>query len=265
MIFKREITRNLKGLIIWGIILCGLVIMMLSIYPQFAENQKSMNEMLKAYPEGLKKAFGMDKIDFGTILGFYGVEIYLMNTLFGSIYVSLLASNIIAKEGYESTIEFLLSKPVLRTQIVTEKLLAVIVNVLLLNGAITIISLIGFKLSKDAQVPMDTFALLMLGTTVLHLTFAAISFLLSTIMKKSRNILSVSLGLVLVSYFFHVISGVSDKLENLKYLSFFKYVDASDIITNNSIQPLYLGIMFAVIIISIGSAYRIYYKKDIAV
>jgi ABC-2 type transport system permease protein len=265
MIFKREFSRNLKGLIIWSIILAGLVILMLSVFPQFAKNQNSMNDLLKAYPDTLKKAFGMDKLNFGTILGFYGVEIYLMNTLLGSIYVSLLASNIVAKEQYEYTIEFLLSKPVLRIRIITEKLIAVVVNVLILNAVITLVSIIGFKFSKNAQVPADTFALLMLGTFLLHLTFGAISFLLSTIIKKSRNILSVSLGIVLVYYFFSIMSGVSDKFQNLKYVSFFKYVDAGDIIAKNSIESLYLVIMCIVILLSIAGAYIIYHRKDISV
>lgn len=265
MIFKREISRNLKSLIIWSLVLGGLVLLMLSIYPQFSMKSENMKELLNAYPEALKKAFSMDKLDMSTILGFYGIEVYMITTLFGSIFASLLASNIVAKEENEKTVEFLLSKPVTRTEIVTEKLLAMSTNILMLNAIVAIISILGFQFASNEQVSMKTFSLLVIATIFLHFTFATVSFFMSTIIKKSRNILSVSLGLVFVCYFLGIISGVSDKFENLKYLSPFKYVDAGDILENNAIEPLYIFIMLAIMVISITLTYAVYRRKDIAV
>ncbi|MBA2871083.1 ABC-2 type transport system permease protein [Anoxybacillus calidus] len=265
MIFKRELKRNLKSLIIWSIVLSGLILMTLSIFPQFAEQQKEMTKLLEAYPEPIKKAFGMNELNMGDLMGFYGVEIYMMTTLLGSIYSAILASNILAKEENEKTIEFLLSKPVTRSRIVTEKLLAVFVNILILNGVSTITSMIGFQFAKESDVPIDTFSLLIVATILLHWTFGAIAFMLSSILKKTRSILSVSLGVVLAAYFMNVMAGISEDLEFLKYFSPFKYVDAAAIINDNAIEPLYIFIMAAVILISIFTSYMVYKKKDIAV
>jgi ABC-2 type transport system permease protein len=265
MIFKREFKRNLKSLIIWSIVLSGLILLTLSIFPQFAEQQKAMERLLEIYPDSIKKAFGMNNLNMGDLLGFYGVEIYMMTTLLGSIYSAILASNILAKEENEKTIEFLLSKPITRSQIVTEKLLAVLVNVLILNGVSTVTSIIGFQFAKDPDVPTDTFSLLIVATILLHLTFGAIAFMLSSILKKTRNIVSVSLGIVLVAYFMNVMAGVSEDLEILKYFTPFKYVDAALIINNNELDTLYMFIMVAVILISILTAYMVYRKKDITV
>jgi ABC-2 type transport system permease protein len=265
MIFKRELRRSRKALIIWSFVFTGLILMLLSIYPQFAEQQDSMKELLDAYPESMIKAFGMDQLDFGTILGYYGMEIYMMTTLLGSIYAAMQASNILAKEENEKTIEFLLSKPVTRTQIVSQKLLAVIVNIVILNGVSTIVSLIGFQFADNPDVPVKTFTLLVIATFLLHLTFAAIAFMLSSMMKKTRNILAVSLSIVIVTYFLNVFAGISEKLEVLKYFSPFKYVDAANIINDNVIETIYVFIMAAIIVISIFVAFMIYKKKDIAV
>jgi ABC-2 type transport system permease protein len=265
MIFKREFKRNLKSLIIWSTVLSGLILLTLSIFPQFAQQQEEMAKLLESLPESMIKAFGMDQLNIGDLLGYYGVRVYMMTTLLGSIYSAILASNILAKEENEKTIEFLLSKPITRSQIVTEKLLAVLVNILILNGGSTIASLIGFQFTKDQDVPTDTFSLLIVATLLLHLTFGAIAFMLSSILKKTRSILSISLGIVLVAYFMNVMSGISEDLEFLKYFSPFKYVDAASIINNNEIEPLYIFIMAAVILISIVTAYMVYRKKDIAV
>ncbi|MDQ0163762.1 ABC transporter permease subunit [Aeribacillus alveayuensis] len=265
MIFKREFKRNLKSLIIWSIVLTGLILLTLSIFPQFAEQQKSMEKLLEVYPDSIKKAFGMNQLNMGDLLGFYGVEIYIMTTLLGSIYAAILASNILAKEENEKTIEFLLSKPITRSQIVTEKLLAVFVNVLILNGVSTIASLIGFQFEKDPDVPTEPFSLLIVATILLHLTFAAISFMLSSILRKTRSILPISLGIVLAAYFMNVLAGISEDLEFLKYFSPFKYVDAAQIIQDNELKSLYIFIMASVILISIITSYIVYRKKDLAV
>ncbi|WNS74903.1 ABC transporter permease subunit [Bacillus sp. DTU_2020_1000418_1_SI_GHA_SEK_038] len=265
MIFKREFRRGQKSLIIWSLVLAGLIIWLLSIFPQFAEGQKSMESLFDAYPESMKQMFRMDQLNLGTLIGFYGIEVYMMTTLLGSIYAALLASNILAKEENEKTIEFLLSKPVSRSQVVAEKLMAVIVNLFILNIVSTLSSIIGFQFAKDEAIPWDTFTLLTIATLLLHVTFAAIAFMFSSIMRKTRNVLSVSLAVVIVSYFINIMSGLSEELDILKYFSPFKFVDAANIINDQMIEPIYLILIGAIILISVSVSFMIYKKKDISV
>ncbi|WP_456272448.1 ABC transporter permease subunit [Bacillus sp. AK031] len=263
LIFKRELKKNFKSLIIWSIIIGGMILMTLSIYPQFSQDQEAINQMLSAYPEEFKSAFGMDRLDIGTLIGYYGMQIHLYTTLLGSIYTVMLVSNIISKEENEKTIEFLLSKPVSRTRIIAEKCLAVAVNILLINTAIVAVCLLGFQFTDDS-IPFKTYGLLVFATLLIHFTFGAISFLLSAVMKKSRVITAASLGIVFVSYFLSVTSGISEELNMLKYISVFKYVDAAELINENAIQPLYLLIMIGIILFGTSFTFLHYNKKDIA-
>lgn len=263
MIFMREWKRNMKALVIWCVVMSGLILLTLSIFPQFAQQQKELTKLLEAYPESIKKVFGMNELNMGELLGFYAVEIYMMTTLLGSIYSAILASSILAKEENEKTIEFLLSKPVTRSRIVTEKWLAVFVNILIFNGVSTMASIVGFQFAKNPDVPVSTFSLLVVATILLHLTFGAISFLLSALMRKTRNILSISLGIVLAAYFLHVMAGISEDLKFLKYFTPFKYVDAAPIINDKQLEPLYVFIMGAVVLLSVAMSYVVYKKKDI--
>ncbi|KAB7707244.1 ABC transporter permease subunit [Bacillus aerolatus] len=265
MIFQREWKRNRKALIIWSVILGGLIVGLLSMFPQFAEQQESLSKMMEAYPESMQKAFGMDELGFGTLMGFYGIEVHMMTTLLGSIYAAMLASNILAKEENEKTIEFLLSKPITRNQIVAQKLAAVIINLLILNGIAVIASLVGFQFAEGHDVPYKTFALLVIATILLHFTFAAISFMLSSMMRKTRNILSISIAVVIIAYFFNMMSGLSADLDVLKYFSPFNYADAANIINEGAIKALYVAIMAAVILLTVFAAFIVYKKKDISV
>ena len=265
MIFQRELKRSRKSLIIWSLVLAGLIIWLLSIFPSFAKSQASMEALMESYPESIRQMFGMNQLNLGSLIGFYGLEVYMMVTLLGSIYAALLASNILAKEEGEKTVEFLLSKPISRSRIVSQKALAVFVNIIILNAVSAVSSLIGFQFAKDEDIPGKTFVLLSIAALLLHLTFASVSFLFSSIMRKTRNTLSISLAVVIVTYFLNVISGLSEDLEILKYFSPFKYVDSANIISDNRIEPIFIVIMGILIAGSIAAAFFIYKKKDIAV
>ncbi|WLD91569.1 ABC transporter permease subunit [Alkalihalobacillus sp. AL-G] len=265
MIFKQEFKWNLRSLIIWSIIIGGLTFLMMQIYPDFAKQQEGMKALLEAYPEGIKKAFGMDKVSMGTVLGFYAIEGYMLITLIGSIYVVLLAGNMLAKEESEKTIEFLLSKPITRTSMITQKLLVVVLNVVLFNLIVSLINLSAFLIVDDGSFEFNQYLLISIAPVLLHLTFAAIAFLLSSVLKKGRQILSVTVGLVFITYFLQIISSVTDSLENLKFVSPFSYVDAADIILDESLDGLYIFIMVAVMLISTVLTFMYYRKKDIAV
>lgn len=264
LIYRREMNKNLKGLIIWTLIISGIMILNLMLFPDVAKQQAAIDQLLKHMPIGLIKAFGLDRLSMADPLGYYATKGYLMIILFGSVYAVMLSGNMLSKEHNEKTIEFLLSKPVTRSSIVTQKLLAVLTNLLIFNLAVSAANYIGFKMA-DAEFDMRVFLLLSIAPFMLHLVFGGISFFLSSLMKKSRNIVSISLGLVFVMYFLDIVSSISDRFEKLKYITPYEYVDATDIVINKSFKSSYLMIMVAVVVICITASYLIYQKRDIAV
>ena len=265
MIYKRELKRNLKGLLIWSVVMAGLILMLLGMYPQFAADAAAMQSMIDVYPEGMKAAFGMDTLNLATFLGFYGIEVYMMTTLIGSVYAALLASGILVKEESEKTIEFLLSKPVSREEIVLQKLGAVVTTIILFNGVLIVTTIGCFGFANGETIDYASFALLMLATLLLHLTVAGVAFLLSSLMSRGRSIVSLSLGIVFLSYALHIAGGISETFAFLKQLSIFSYVDAATIVEAGAIDGLYAAIMMAVILLSVLGALLYYKKKDIAV
>lgn len=264
LIFNREFRRNLKILIIWSVIISGLMILTLSAFPEVVKQQKAIDQIIKGMPTALIKAFDMDVLNISDALGYYATKGYIMITLFGAIYAVMLGGNILSKEHSEKTIEFLLSKPVLRSNVITQKLLAVFVNVMLFNLIVAAANYIGFK-SVDATIDFKVFASLTAAPLMLHLLFAAISFFLSSSLKKSRNAMPISLGLVFVMYFLYIVAGIADKYAKIKYVSPFEYVNAADIIINKGLDTIYMSIMVGVIIISIFATYIVYRKKDITI
>lgn len=265
IIFKREFKVNLKSLMMWSLSLSAIILIMLSIYPQLASEHQNIAKLIESLPDSFRNAFNMDAVDISTLIGFYSLESYIMITLLGSIYATILASGILSKEENDHTAEFLLSKPVSRKRIATEKLIVVFLNLIIFNITVAIASLLGFQFSENSDVPMDTFFALILGAFFLHVTFASIAFLLSSFVTKSRKILALSLGLVLVMYFLSIVAGLSEKLKILGYLTPFEFVKAADILLSHSLDVLYVVIMLLLSVVSITLAYMVYGRKDMQV
>lgn len=264
-IYRREMQANAKSLIIWCMTLAGLGILVMAFFPTIARQGETLQQVLSSMPPGLLKAFGLQKISLTDILGYYASKQYITIALFGSIYSIMLASGILSKEISDRTIEFLLSKPVTRSALVAYKLLSVFTLIIIFNLIISAAMFITLQIVKIKDFDIPVFILLCIGPLLIHLTFAAIGLLLSVIIRKTRSILPLALGLVLVTYFLSIAAALSAKLDFLKYFSPYKYADAIDIITSQRIEPQYLVIMLAINIIALYLTFYIYTRKDILV
>ena len=263
MIFRRELKSNAKGLIIWSLVLGGLVLLMMSVYPSFAEDAQTLEDMMNVFPEPIAGVFGMDVLKLGTYTGFYGVEVHLINTLVGSVYAALLAGGMLAKEENDRTAEFLLSKPVTRESVAGQKLAAVLAMLFILNAVIAAVSFActGFA---DEAVETDILAWYLIATFLLHATVASVSFLLSALMRRTRSVASLALGIVFLSYALHVAAGLSDRFAFLRRVSLFAFTDAAAITENGGLAVPDAAAMALVSLLCVVGAIGYYRNKDIA-
>ena len=175
----------------------------------------------------------------------------------------VLGSGIISKEEDDKTIEFLLAKPVSREKIVTSKALSVLSYILFFNVSLFIADFSMLEAFKTNEFDIKIFILLSIGAFLVHLTFAALGLFISVFITKARTLMSVSLGVVIGTYFLGLVSSLSDRLDILKYISPFEYVNAIEIITNTKIDYKYIIIMVSIICVSVIGTYFFYHRKDI--
>ena len=73
---KREFKVNLKSFIIWLSILVGIFLVVYLIYPYIITDEtiKSMDELMKVFPEEVLKAFNMDVTSIETAYGWLKTE-----------------------------------------------------------------------------------------------------------------------------------------------------------------------------------------------
>jgi hypothetical protein len=69
-IIRFEIRRNLRAFLIWTAAILAFVVWMLSVYESsFSGLGAGINEFTQYFPESMKKAFGIDRLDLTTITG----------------------------------------------------------------------------------------------------------------------------------------------------------------------------------------------------
>lgn len=258
---KREFKINLKSFIIWSSILIGILLMAFSVYPSISSQAEQLDELLKVFPDEIVKAFSMDLISISSLAGWFATEGYIMVILIGGSYVSLLGGSILLKEESDKTIEYLYSKPISRNKIVLSKMLVGFSYILLMNVIISLFTLISFTLSDDVNYKL--WFIMSIAPFFLHSLFFFLSLAISTFFKKSKAMTGISLGLVLGTYFIHIISLMSDKLDFLKYISLHEYFTSRYLIINEHLNYGYLVLTLILITFSMFITFYKYNKKEL--
>lgn len=264
-LFLRELKVNRRSWLILSVSMALLTIITMWVYPSIASEQSRIDQLISTYPKELLAAFHLDELSLADILGFYATESYPFILLLGGMFAILLAGGIMAKEESEKTIEFLLARPVTRSQIVSGKMMVVLLYILLFNLVQLLVAYLSFEWVKQGPYAVTTLLLLHLGAFLVHLIFASLGLALAVFIPKLKALSPLGIGLVLGTYFFSIMVRLSSKLAFLAYISPFEYADAVDVIKKGGLQPQYLAIALVLVAGLVATTYFFYNRKDITV
>lgn len=258
-IFKHELRRGQKSFWIWTVSIAFMVVICVFMFPEMKGEMDSVSDMFSSMGS-FTAAFGMDRLNFGTLIGFYAIECGNILGLGGAFYAALIAVTALAKEENERTAEFLLSHPVSRARVISEKLAAVTVQILLMN-VLVYASTIASVAAVGEAIPWKEITLLHTAYLVMQLELAGICFGISAFL--TRGSLGIGLGLAAVMYFLNIIGNITDGAKFLKYITPFGYTEGADIIADGRLDTamITLGIVYTVV--GIGTAYYKYIRKDL--
>lgn len=258
-IIRHELKQNRISLIVWTFGIGLLLAVCIFIFPEMKEEMDGVSDMF-ASMGSFTQAFGMDKVSFGTLTGFYAVECGNILGLGGAFFAALCGISVLAKEEKEHTAEFLLTHPISRVRIVTEKLIAVKLQVFLLNVVVYILSIVSIAVIGE-EIPWEEISLLHLAYLILQMEIAAICFGISAFLRHGS--MGIGLGAAAVMYFLNLIANISESAEFLRYITPFAYAEGADIVTNVSLDAglVLLGLAYGAI--GIAAAYAKYCRKDI--
>jgi len=260
-IFLRELKANLKSLLIWSIIIILLIMIAVAKFSAFA-GDPTMLAMLDSMPPAMLDAMNMSTFNLTTLSGFYGI-MFLYFGLMGAIAAAMWGSEIISKEERDKTVEFSLVLPVSRSQVVTAKAMAALVNCIAFVLITWAVSLVAVQAYNPDQAFFDFLALEMQAMLAIELIFLAIGLLLGCAMQQYKLSSSAAVGIILTMYFMSIISEMQENLDFLKYFTPFKYFDAGELFRTGQLDGNYLLISAMIIVVSLIAAYWVYNKRDL--
>lgn len=261
-LIRTEFKRSFKSWVLWTVIVSLLALLMLLLFPAFEDLYVELEALLASYPDSFLEAFGLGEngLTMDDIYGWYGVEGYLFVLLIGSAYAGLLGSSILSTEEDDHTIEFLLSRPITRSQVYVAKYMVILVNLALLNGVVSVILLGAFI--AFAEINWVVWLLFSAAPFIIQLIFATLGMLAGVFVTKSRQVTSIALGLVIGLYVLDIISALTESADILKYFTPYEYINAVSIVNDEALDPLYMAISVLLILGSFSTGWFFYVKKD---
>lgn len=261
-IFKHEFLVRLKSVIIWSLGLIVLLSFFFAMFPIFSDEALLMNEFLERYPPELRAAFGMDRLDFSSVLGFFGF-VFMFVQLCLAIQASNYGVGLVSVEETELTADFLLSKPISRAQVMNSKLLAALASLTLTNLVVWVTSFVAISLFRgEHEYETRTLVILLLSIVIFQLFFLSVGLVISLLVKRVRSVTPYALGLGFGTYVLNAFSGIFGDVA-LELITPFKHFDAGYIILNGAYNTPLVLLNIAVTLISLTVSYWLYLRRDV--
>lgn len=259
-IVKHELRQGRTAFIIWTAAISFLLMICVFLFPEMKGEMDAVGDVFSSMGS-FTSAFGMDRLNFGTLTGFYAVECGNIVGLGGAFFASLLGISALAKEEKNRTAEFLLTHPVSRIRVITEKLAAVLMQIIAMNGIILLLSL-GSMAVIGETIPWKEVLLMHLAYFLLQAELAGICFGISAFLRRGST--GIGLGLAAMMYFLNLIANMTESAGFLKYLTPFGYCEGADIVTEGKLDATLLAVGMAFTCVGIAAAYWKYGRKDIS-
>lgn len=261
-LFKREMRRCVKGLILWCL---GMVAMLgagMGKYAGLQASAGSLNAMIALYPTPLRVLFGVGDFDLGTPMGFYGV-LYLFLLMIAGVHATMLGANILAKEERDRTAEFLLVKPVSRVRIMTIKYGAALLQILLLNVAVWG----GGAASLLPYLPQGGFgeqlAALTGGMLLFQTVFLTVGAACAALIRRAERAAAVASYVLVAAFLLSLFAGLHSGLGFLQQVSPFGVFAARRVLIEGGLPWWAFAYALAAIGGGMGLAFWRYPKRDI--
>jgi ABC-2 type transport system permease protein len=248
-----------RSLGLWGLALTAVTLIYVSFYP--AVGGAELESMVEALPEGLSTALGYDQL--GSAAG------YLTSTVYGLLGPALLlvfgisrGARIVAGLEEEGGLELELTAPVSRRQVVTERLLALLVSLATLIAVVAVVT-VGLRAVIDLEdVTVGGILATSLGLLLLAAAFASVTYAAGAASGRRGVALAVGAGLAVVSYVADAIGSIVAGASWLLEVSPWSWYLAGDPMTAG-IDPVGYGLLLAVTVVAAAVSVVAFGRRDL--
>lgn len=258
-LIKHELKQGKKTLLCWIVLISFMLGICILVYPEISAQMDEVSSLF-ANMGGFSSAFGLDRISFGEFIGFFSIECGNVLGLGGAFFAAVLGISMLSKEESSHTSEFLLTHPISRKQIVANKLIAMVIQILVFNLIVIACSFLCIGMIKEKP-DMNLLCLIFFAYFLLQMEIACLCFGISSCIRKSG--FGIGIGMAAFFYFLNLFANLTEQVKFLRIITPFAYADGTQIIESGSLNNGYVIFGILVSIISILFAFFYYDKKDI--
>lgn len=258
-LLKHELRQSAKSLGVWTGCIAAFIALCIFMFPSMKGEMDKVGEMF-ASMGGFSAAFGLDRLNFGSMIGFYATECGNILGLGAALFAALVGMNSLSKEENDHTAEFLLTLPVSRPSVIGAKLLSMIIQIVALNIVCTLIA-IASVWAIGESIEWKNLLLLNLSYLFVHIELGCIGFAISSFCTRTNA--GIGMGVAVALYFVNIVANISPDAKPLKYFTPFAYAEGADIISNANLDWTLVGIGLVLSLLCAGLAFARYSSRDI--
>ncbi|MFX1514082.1 MAG: ABC transporter permease subunit [Promethearchaeota archaeon] len=262
VIYQKGIRTSVISGLLPAILMMGMALMMVNIWPEFKQSAEELNKLLEAPIYQAMLSEGMLDAGIGSYEGFMGMELFTILDLIYIVLAIFLGAGIIAREVDKKTLDINLSYPVPRWRLILEKF--AVVNTYSLAIPIFLFFPIALgAIIHGEEINYLALAIALLARWLLFFTLSALSLLCATLFLRQSLSYSAAGGLVVGNYIMNAIGGLVESTKILQDLSLFYYLDGTSIWVNGSLPLVDLVIVAGVGILALLSSLVIFQKREL--
>ena len=258
----QELRFRINGIIGWGIGLSLFPVIYIGMYPSFAEEMASFQDLMDL---AIYQAMG---ITMGSFEGFIASTVTNLVPVILCIYAVINGTGTLAGEEDDGRLELIVSLPIPRWQIVAVKAVALgisLFSILLIvaTGAALTMEAIALPIETNVTT-MDVFGSVM-AAWPLAMAVGMISFFLGAFSPNRRIASTIATVVVLASYLGSNLSGMVSSLEKIENIFLFHYYEATAEALEVGQQTGNLIALLVISLVAFGLAVAFFRSRNITV
>lgn len=259
ILLLHELKQSAKSFSLWTACIAAFMALCIFMFPSMKGEMDKVGEMF-ASMGGFSEAFGLNRLNFGSMIGFYATECGNILGLGAALFAALIGVNALSKEENDHTAEFLLTLPLSRPAVIGSKLLSIILQILFLNLVCTLASIASICAIGET-VEWGQLLLLNFSYLLVHLELGCVGLAVSAFCTRTNP--GVGMALSIGLYFLNIVANISPDARPLKYLTPFAFSEGADILASSSLDWTYVGIGMTLSLLCVLIALTRYSKRDI--
>jgi len=189
-------TDQRRSLVLWSIALAAIATLYIGIYPVMGV--EDMSAMVDDLPEAMVNAFGYDEI--ATPAGYITSTVYgLLGPILLSVFAIGTGTRLIAGQEEDGTLELELTAPVGRARVLLERLGALWLNITLLVGVVTAVT-VALVILLDLDVAIGNVIAGSTGLLLLVAGFGTVGLAVGAITGRRTIGLGLAAGLAVLAF-----------------------------------------------------------------